>query len=77
LSCPTREQLGSFLLQVLDDGQQSYVDFHLHTVGCAFCRANLADLQALHQDSPPKTQERRRRYFESSAGYLRPCRPAK
>src|SRR5262245_29967303 len=29
LSCPTREQLGSYLLQVLDDGQQEYIEFHL------------------------------------------------
>jgi hypothetical protein len=72
LSCPSREQLGSFLLQALDEEQQSYIDFHLRTVGCAFCAANLADLKALHQEPPPKTEERRRRYFESSAGYLRP-----
>src|SRR5438067_1137483 len=41
LSCPTREQLGSYLLQALDQGQQEYLDFHLKTVGCAFCLANL------------------------------------
>src|ERR1700758_4830315 len=50
LTCPTREQLGSYLLQVLDDGLQDYLDFHLHVVGCPFCVANLADLQALQQE---------------------------
>jgi hypothetical protein len=70
LSCPTREQLGSYLLQVLDPAFQDYIDFHLHTVACPFCLANLADLQVLQQEPAPKVQERRRRFFESSAGYL-------
>jgi hypothetical protein len=77
LSCPSREQLGSYLLGALHEEMQSYIDFHLHTVACAFCAANLADLKSLHQEPPPKTQERRRRYFESSAGYLRPAHPAR
>jgi hypothetical protein len=77
LSCPPREQLGSYLLKVLDTAVQDYIDFHLHTVGCAFCLANLADLQALHKEPAPRARERRRRFFESSAGYLQVCRPAK
>jgi hypothetical protein len=77
LSCPTREQLGSYLLQVLDDGLHDYIDFHLRTIGCAFCLANLADLKALQQEPAPKAQERRRRIFASSAGYLKVCRDGK
>jgi hypothetical protein len=77
LSCPSREQLGSYLLQVLDPAQQDYIDFHLHSVACAYCLANLADLQALHKEPVPKAQARRRKFFESSAGYLQVCRPAK
>ena len=42
LSCPPREQLGSYLLGVLDDDVQNYIQFHLQTIGCAFCLANLA-----------------------------------
>jgi hypothetical protein len=71
LTCPTREQLGSYLLGVLDAGLQDYVAFHLDTVGCAYCQANLADLKARHKEPAPKAQARRRRFFESSAGYLR------
>jgi anti-sigma factor RsiW len=70
LTCPTREQLGSYLLQVLDDAQQDYLHFHLTTVGCPYCVANLADLQALQQEAAPQARERRRRFFQSSAGYL-------
>ena len=74
LTCPTREQLGSVLLEVLDEGEQEYVDFHLHTVGCPYCLANLADLQALQKEPAPKAKERRRRFFQSSAGYLQTSR---
>src|SRR5256886_5199987 len=68
LTCPTREQLGTYLLQVLDEGQQDYLDFHLHTVCCPFCLANLHDLQARQQEPAPQAKERRRRIFQSSAG---------
>jgi|SRR4051794_8725325 len=77
LSCPSRDQLGSFLLQGLDDGFQDYIDFHLHTVACPYCLANLADLKALQQEAPPRVRERRKRIFESSAGYLQVCRETK
>ncbi len=73
LTCPTREQLGSYLLQVLDDKVQDYVEFHLQTVACPYCLANLADLQALQQEHVPTARERRRRFFQSSAGYLQAC----
>jgi hypothetical protein len=75
LTCPSREQLGSYLLQVLDDAVQDYLEFHLQTVGCPFCQANLADLQALQREPAPAARERRRRYFQSSAGFLRAARP--
>jgi hypothetical protein len=74
LSCPSREQLGSFLLQVLDPDHQDYIDFHLHTIGCSYCLANLADLQALQEEPATQVQQRRRRFFESSAGFLSVCR---
>lgn len=77
LTCPTREQLGSYLLQVLDESEQDYLDFHLHTIGCPYCTANLADLQALQQEPAPKARERRRRFFQSSAGFLSVAREGK
>jgi DNA-binding phage protein len=77
LTCPTREQLGSYLLQVLDEGEQDYLDFHLNVIGCPYCVANLADLQALQREPAPQARERRRRFFQSSAGYLQVCRETK
>jgi hypothetical protein len=70
LSCPTREQIGSFLLQALDPDFQDYVEFHLRTVACPYCLANLTDLQTRQQEAGPQTQQRRRRIFQSSAGLL-------
>jgi hypothetical protein len=70
LTCPTREVLGSYLLQVLDEGEQDYLAFHLETIGCPFCQANLADLQMMQQEPAPQAKERRKRYFQTSANYL-------
>lgn len=74
LSCPTREQLGSHLLGALEGGLQDYIAFHLGTIGCPFCQANLADLRALQGEPPPAVQQRRKKFFESSAGYLHVAR---
>jgi hypothetical protein len=71
LSCPSREQLGSYLLEVLDPAHSEYVRFHLQTVGCRVCNASLDDLRKQHSADEQAAQEtRRKRYFQSSAGYL-------
>jgi hypothetical protein len=72
LSCPDRERLGSFLLGVLPDAENAYFEFHLKTIGCAFCQANLTDLQNQQKEATPLASQRRRRYFQSSAGLLKP-----
>lgn len=77
LSCPSRDQLGSFLLQVLDTDLQDYIEFHVRTIGCPFCSANLADLHNLQKEPAPKAKARRRRFFESSAGLLQVGRDTK
>jgi len=71
LSCPSREQLGSFLLGVLEDGAADYLGFHLEVVGCRYCQANLADLKNQQAEQQEVVRTRRRKYFHSSAGYLR------
>ena len=72
LSCPSREQLGSFLLEVLDDSHADYIRFHLNTIGCRVCNASLEDLRNQHAtaEDATATESRRRKYFQSSAGYL-------
>jgi hypothetical protein len=71
LSCPTREDLGSYLLGVLDKGQTDYIDFHVKTIGCRLCQANLEDLERQQKETAETTKTRRTKYFQSTAGHLR------
>ena len=70
LSCPTRQELGSFLLGVLPDDAAQYVTFHIEVVGCRRCQANVADLKNQGAETPTAAEGRRKKYFQSSAGYL-------
>lgn len=71
VSCPTRENWGSYLLGALSPEVADYMRFHLEVVGCRFCQANLADLEAQQAEESGVVRTRRLRYFQSSAGYLR------
>jgi hypothetical protein len=78
LTCPSREQLGSFLLGILTDEESAYIKFHIDTIGCRCCQANLNDLKTQHADAAAATGSasvsRRRKYFQSSAGHLQSAR---
>jgi hypothetical protein len=74
LTCPGRETLGSLLLDVLDEQEADYIRFHVETVGCPFCLANLLDLENARKEPAPRAKERRNRFFRSSAGYLQSAR---
>jgi len=69
LTCLSRQQLGNYLLGVLDPEWHDFVEFHLHTVGCRLCLANLEDLKQAVA-SVPEAQQRRQKYFQSSIGSL-------
>lgn len=70
LSCPDRQQLGQYLLGVLEPDEEEYVRFHVGRIGCRYCGANLADLERERAESASHRQTRRQRYFQTSAGYL-------
>jgi hypothetical protein len=70
LSCPSRPELGSFLLGALDAAVLDYVKFHLEVIGCRTCQANLDDLKQ-SRGTAPEAIERRQRIFASSAGQLK------
>jgi len=76
LSCPTRSELGGYLLRTLTPETFEYLKFHLMTIGCRLCQANLQDLQERSGNSE-ESSVRRRRFFESSAGYLDTDEPAR
>jgi hypothetical protein len=72
LSCPTREQLGSYLLGVLSRDMRDYLKFHVEVIQCRYCTASIGDLKAQQSAAEAEVAERRRhKYFQSSAGYLR------
>ena len=70
LTCPSREQLGSFLLEALDPDLAAYIAFHLDVVACPYCQANLADLRGRSAQAPDAAQTRRRRIYHSSRHLL-------
>jgi hypothetical protein len=71
ISCPNREQLGSYLLGALPKNHRKYVKFHVEQIGCRICLANLADLQRQQDEVSEVSAGRRRKYFRSSSSYLR------
>jgi hypothetical protein len=71
VTCPTRNELGSYLLGVLPAEHAAYVRFHLQEAGCRYCQANHDDLKRQQAEAADAGQQRRRKYFASSAGYLR------
>ena len=70
LSCPSREDLGSYLLGAMMDDQADYIKFHLEQIGCRYCQSNLDDLSGSHHRDA--VVARRKKYFQSSVGRLRP-----
>lgn len=68
ISCLKRSTIGAYCLETLDDPWRDYVAFHLDRLGCAYCRANLADLQAQTRDQP--TPALRDRILQSTVGFL-------
>ncbi len=70
ISCPTREELGSYLLGALEEAEHDYITFHLEVIRCSYCTSSAIDLSNASQ-SPTvddQTAARRSRYFESSIG---------
>jgi len=70
LTCASRQQLGNYLLGVLEDEEAQYLRFHIKEIGCRYCQANLADLESQQAEAGEETTTRRKKYFQSSAGYL-------
>jgi len=68
LSCPKRSTIGAYLLKTLEKDWTDYVDFHLHRLGCHFCRAYLEDLK--EKTAQKENTTLRRRIMESTVGFL-------
>ena len=72
-SCPPRAVWSAFVDGRLGDGLSQYLKFHVETVGCRICAANLADLQ--QNVGTSDSESRVRQIFQSSAGRLSKERP--
>lgn len=70
VSCPKRSTLGRFLLGVLDDDWNTYIDFHVHHADCDRCNANLEDLRSEDERDAASHEQLRERCFASSVGFL-------
>lgn len=70
LTCPTRQQLGSYLLDALDPELGDYLKFHVEVVACPFCEANLADLRAKAEQPPAAVASRHIKILRSSQHLL-------
>ena len=71
ISCPQQEELAAYLVRALSGEEADYVEFHIRTVGCRYCEAELRDLQRQqHEEERQRSQRRRRRFFESSLHYV-------
>jgi RNA polymerase sigma factor (sigma-70 family) len=66
-TCPKRSTVGRFSLGTLESPWREYVEFHIDTLGCRFCRANLDDLRNV--DAPDRSALRER-IFQSTIGFL-------
>jgi RNA polymerase sigma factor (sigma-70 family) len=67
-SCPKRNTIGAYMLGTLEPDWHRYVEFHLNTLGCRFCRANLDDLQ--NQSRETQQEAFQARIMESTIGFL-------
>src|SRR3954452_15028977 len=72
LTCPSRQPLGSYLLDALDPDLASYFKFHLEVIACPFCQANLADLDAQSKaaTAAQASKNRQHRILKSSQHLL-------
>ncbi len=73
IACPTRSTWQAFLDDQIGGEFREYLRFHLDDVGCRYCNANLADLQAA---ADPAAAGRVRKFFATSVGRLQNVPPA-
>jgi len=67
LSCPTREELSSYKEEALDPQRIDYIKFHLETIGCNACKANLLDLNsAKDPKANPAAREKHKQFLKNS-----------
>ena len=72
IGVPSHDEMGSFLLGVLDDQHAEYIQFRVDVLKCPFTIALKTDLENQQSESEDKSVKRRKKIFESSVGLLSP-----
>lgn len=67
-SCPKRSAVGRYVLGTLDEEWRDFIDFHIKTLGCRMCHANLDDLS--DQTKTANSDSVQRRIIDSTIGFL-------
>ena len=66
--CPKRSTIGAFYLGTLDKDWRDYADFHINTIGCGFCIANLEDIKT--ENEKKQDTQLQARIMESTIGFF-------
>ena len=67
-SCPKRSTIGAFFLGTLDKQWHEYTDFHINTIGCRFCLANLEDIKT--ESEKKQNDQLQTKIMQSTVGFL-------
>ena len=72
ISCPHRDILHAYLHDSLSGEEKAYIRFHLEEIGCAYCGANLEDLEALEGTKPTRRlRDLKDELLRSTTAFLR------
>lgn len=67
-SCPKRTTLGKFVLEILPPDWTDFVQFHVQSLGCSYCRANFDELADFSDADPNEAINQQ--LFQSTIGFL-------
>ena len=67
---PSRKQMEEFIGGKLSAEQEDYIDFRINILKCRYTIAHVKDLNNQLQTGEVSTEDRRKKYFDSSAGLL-------
>ena len=71
IGVPSLEQMGNYLLGVLEPEMEDYIKFRLETLRCPFTMSMHRDLKQQQESGEENSKIRREKYFNSSAGLLK------
>ncbi len=71
IGVPTTEELGKYLLNILEAEHADYIRFREETLKCPYTIAALADLRQQQGACTQQVETRRRKFYNSGAGLIR------